>query len=68
MLVTLKSSTTTMRQYDNNYETFIQSLDISITKHLFTGHEWNSSLIQPPTQTIPPGTWTWGIVPVSGWI
>ena len=42
-------------QYDYNYKTFNQSIDISITKHLFTGHDWNSSLIQPPIQVIPLG-------------
>ena len=34
-------------------KTIIQSIDFSIIKHLFTGFEWNSFLIQPSTWTIP---------------
>lgn len=41
----------------------VQSIDISIIKHLFTGCEWKSYLIQPLTETIPSQTSPRGIIP-----
>ena len=51
------------------FKTLVQSTDISIIEHLFTGCEWNTSLIQSSSETIlSPRASPRGMIPASDWM